>query len=103
MTVKRAVFLGDLTQTHVDWGGQELVIRLHDPLAPEAIERINREFSDMFVSQPLRAGGPLRQEKNEPELFRLPRLISAPRRRAFGRLRALIDAINRADIVRGES
>jgi iron(III) transport system ATP-binding protein len=25
--VKRSVFLGDLTQVHVDWGGQELVIR----------------------------------------------------------------------------
>ena len=27
VTVKRAVFLGDLTQVHVDWGGRELVIR----------------------------------------------------------------------------
>jgi iron(III) transport system ATP-binding protein len=27
VTVRRAVFLGDLTQVHVDWGGQELVIR----------------------------------------------------------------------------
>jgi iron(III) transport system ATP-binding protein len=25
--VKRAVFLGDLTQVHVDWGGKELVVR----------------------------------------------------------------------------
>ena len=27
VTVKRAVFLGDLTQVHVAWGGRELVIR----------------------------------------------------------------------------
>ena len=27
VTVKRSVFLGDLTQVHVDWGGRELVIR----------------------------------------------------------------------------
>ena len=27
VTVKRAVFLGDLTQAHVEWGGRELVIR----------------------------------------------------------------------------
>ncbi len=27
VTVKRAVFLGDLTQVHVDWGGQEIVLR----------------------------------------------------------------------------
>jgi iron(III) transport system ATP-binding protein len=27
VTVKRAVFLGDLTQVHLDWGGKELVVR----------------------------------------------------------------------------
>ena len=27
VTVKRSVFLGDLTQLHVDWGGREIVIR----------------------------------------------------------------------------
>ena len=27
VTVRRTVFLGDLTQVHVDWGGRELVIR----------------------------------------------------------------------------
>ena len=27
VTVKRAVFLGDLTQIHLDWGGKELVVR----------------------------------------------------------------------------
>ncbi len=25
--VRRAVFLGDMTQVHVEWGGRELVIR----------------------------------------------------------------------------
>ncbi len=34
--VKRSVFLGDLTQIHVEWGGRELVIRQtgHEPLQP---------------------------------------------------------------------
>ncbi|MCJ2023451.1 ABC transporter ATP-binding protein [Methylobacterium sp. J-067] len=27
VTVKRAIFLGDLTQVHVEWGGRELVVR----------------------------------------------------------------------------
>lgn len=27
VVVKRAIFLGDLTQVHVDWGGRELIIR----------------------------------------------------------------------------
>ncbi len=36
VTVKRSVFLGDLTQIHVEWGGRELVIRQtgYDPLQP---------------------------------------------------------------------
>ncbi|MBV9491972.1 MAG: TIGR00730 family Rossman fold protein [Verrucomicrobia bacterium] len=79
------------------WVGQELVIRLHEPLAPAAIERINDAFRDVFSTQPLKAGEPLRQEKNEPELYRLPRLICRPQRRNFGRLRALIDEINRSE------
>jgi ABC-type Fe3+/spermidine/putrescine transport system ATPase subunit len=27
VTVRRAVFLGDITQVHVEWGGRDLVIR----------------------------------------------------------------------------
>lgn len=27
VVIKRAIFLGDLTQVHVDWGGRELIIR----------------------------------------------------------------------------
>ena len=27
VTIKKAVFLGDLTQIHVDWGGRELILR----------------------------------------------------------------------------
>ena len=26
-TIRRSVFLGDLTQVHVDWGGRELIVR----------------------------------------------------------------------------
>jgi hypothetical protein len=38
----------------------------------------------------------LSQEKNEPEIWDLPRLVLKPHRRAFGRFRQLIDAINAA-------
>jgi hypothetical protein len=41
-------------------------------------------------------GTALRQEKNEPEIWNLPRLIFTPHRRSFGRFRQLIDAINAA-------
>ena len=34
VTVRRAIFLGDLTQVHVDWGGRELIIRQTAAAAP---------------------------------------------------------------------
>ena len=34
VTVKRDIFLGDLTQVHVEWGGRELVIRQTDAQPP---------------------------------------------------------------------
>jgi hypothetical protein len=43
-------------------------------------------------------GTALRQEKNEPESWELPRLIFTPHRRDFGRFRQLIDAINASDV-----
>jgi uncharacterized protein (TIGR00730 family) len=80
------------------WVGPELVIRLQDQLTSGAIARLNGQFSDLFATAPLRASEALKQEKNEPELFRLPRLVASPHRRSFGRLRALIDAVNEAEV-----
>jgi phosphoglycerate dehydrogenase-like enzyme len=39
----------------------------------------------------------LRPEKNEPEIWELPRLILTPHRQSFGRFKQLIDAINAAE------
>jgi uncharacterized protein (TIGR00730 family) len=83
------------------WVGSELVIRLQEQLTPRAIARLNELFSDLFETAPVRATAALKQEKNEPELFRLPRLVASPHRRNFGRLRALIDAVNEAETVGG--
>jgi hypothetical protein len=41
----------------------------------------------------------LRQEKNEPQIWDLPRLVLTPHRRSFGRFRQLIDAINGTSVV----
>ena len=79
------------------WVGPELVIRLQRQLTPGAIAHLNELFSDLFESTPIRSSTALKQEKNEPELFRLPRLVATPHRRNFGRLRALIDAVNEAE------
>jgi uncharacterized protein (TIGR00730 family) len=81
------------------WVGEHLVFRLQNRLRSGAIARLNKEFSDLFERRPLSDGGALKAEKNELDILHLPRLIGGPHRRNFGRLRQLIDAINRAEVV----
>ncbi len=80
----------------VRWVGDNLVIRILQPLRPEAIEKLNQKFGDMLREGKIVQGGPLPQEKNEPEIWELPRLVLKPHRRDFGRFRQLIDEINRS-------
>ena len=76
------------------WVGQEFVIRVCRPLSKRAIVDLNQEFADLVREGEIVQGTALRQEKNEPEIWDLPRLILTPHRRSFGRFRQLIDAIN---------
>jgi len=39
----------------------------------------------------------LPEEQNEPDIADLPRLVLLPKRKNFGRIRQLIDAVNRAE------
>lgn len=79
------------------WVGTDLVIRLARKLSVRAVAEINREFADIVRAGEIVQGTALRQEKNEPEIWDLPRLILNPHRRSLGRFRQLIDAINRAE------
>ncbi len=76
------------------WVGEQLVIRLSRKLSDKAIADLNQEFLDIVRSGEIVQGSALRQEKNEPEIWELPRLMLTPHRRSFGRFRQLIDAIN---------
>ncbi len=79
------------------WVGTDLVIRIARKLSAKAVAEMNREFADIVRAGEIVQGTALRQEKNEPEIWDLPRLILNPHRRSFGRFRDLIDAINRAE------
>jgi uncharacterized protein (TIGR00730 family) len=79
------------------WVGEQLVIRLSHKLARQSVVTLNQEFADIVRSGEITQGSALRQEKNEPEIWELPRLILNPHRRSFGRFRQLIDAINDSD------
>jgi uncharacterized protein (TIGR00730 family) len=72
-----------------------LVLRLNKEISPELLDDINGEFRDILVEGQFTAGGPLKEERDEPGLVALPRLIFQFNRRSLGRLRQLIDCVNR--------
>jgi len=73
----------------------KLVLRLTRRPTAELMARINQDFRDILVDGDFKLGGPMGEERDEPELAALPRLIFRFTRRHLGRLRQLIDAINR--------
>jgi hypothetical protein len=76
------------------WVGERFVIRMNDRLSKEALINLNKQFADILRRGEIVQGAALPQEKNEPEIWDLPRLIFTPFRSRFGRFRQLIDAIN---------
>ncbi len=81
------------------WVGEKLVIRVCHRLSKKAVIDLNQKFRDIVRSGEIVQRSALRQEKNEPEIWNLPRLILTPYRRSFGRFRQLIDAINLSPVM----
>ena len=76
----------------------KLVLRLNEPPGDELLEEINTQFADILANGQFTTGGPLPEEKDEPDLAAKTRLIFPFNRRDFGRLRQLIDCLNRGTI-----
>lgn len=77
--------------------GSRLVLRLISALPQTELQRLNREFRDLLVADgQLYASSALSEEADEPELFKLPRLVLDFNRRSFARLQRLIETINAA-------
>ena len=74
-----------------------LVLRLARPIDDAALESINTNFTDIIARGAVEQGGPLGEERDEPELAHLPRLIFHFNRHDLGRLRQLIDYVNKTD------
>jgi uncharacterized protein (TIGR00730 family) len=72
-----------------------LALRLKQAPTPELVEELNDNFSDILTGGRIVAHGALPEERDEPELASLPRLVLQFNRRNLGRLREMIDAINR--------
>jgi uncharacterized protein (TIGR00730 family) len=73
----------------------DLVFRLQRPLGPELLERVRQEYADILVAGTFEMTTALPAESNDPHLAQLPRLRFHFDRRSMGRLRMLIDMINR--------
>jgi uncharacterized protein (TIGR00730 family) len=73
----------------------ELVIRLKTPLTAPLLERINREYADILDEGSFYQRQAFAEEADEPGLADLPRLVCQFNRTNHGRLRQLIDLMNR--------
>jgi uncharacterized protein (TIGR00730 family) len=80
------------------WVGEQLVLRISRPLSKNAVADLNKNFADLIREGAIAQGSALRQEKSEPEIWNLPRLILTPYRNNFGRFRELIDSINNSSV-----
>ena len=60
---------------------------------------VEEEFSDILKAGRMIQGEALEEEADEKELSGLVRLVFRHRRRDFGRLRQLIDAVNAAEVI----
>lgn len=78
------------------WVRNRLVLRLHHKLADEVVEQINDQFSDILKKGRFEQRQAFSIERDDPHVWNLPRLAFHFDRHQFGRLRQLIDYINRA-------
>ena len=75
--------------------GRNLVVRLNERLDEKLVASLGREFRDILVGADVVQTRALAEEEDEPELDALPRLVLPFNRTHFGRLRQLIDRVNR--------
>lgn len=74
-----------------------LIFRLREVPCPAKLEQINEQFTDILSAGKFEVTGPQPEEKDEPTLADLARLVFRFNRRSLGRLRQLIDLLNAED------
>ncbi len=74
---------------------RNLVIRLNHPPTAALIDALNRDYRDILTEGKVRQTGPLADESDDPDHLHLHRILVPFNRMDFGRLRQMIDLINR--------
>src|SRR5690554_7415061 len=77
------------------WHNDQYLIRLNRPLTPEALDMLNTRFTDICSSGGFTQKPFAEPALEDPELQHLAHLTFALNARAQGRLRELIDELNR--------
>lgn len=76
--------------------GPLLVVRVQKYLEDKQLQYLNKNFSDILVSGKFQRSAALPEEENQPEIAHLPRLVFLFNRINNGRLRQMIDYLNRS-------
>lgn len=76
----------------------KLVLRVKQAPDERFLSEIQNAFGDILADGVFRVTGPLPEEREERELVHLARLVFRFNRRNLGRLRELIDALNRQSV-----
>lgn len=75
--------------------GDKIVIRLFKEISESEVRKLEKDFGDIIKSGGMELRGAFEEEGDDPRNSELPRLVFRHARRSFGRLRLLIDAINK--------
>jgi len=73
----------------------DLVLRLKKRLSEPTLAEIRRDFADILVTGTIEQGEALSAEANDVAAIGLPRLVFRFDRKNLGRLRQMVDRINR--------
>ena len=94
--VARDELLGFFRNYHsIRFVGQRLVVRLRAAPTPDEVEALNRDFAGIVSRGRIEASGPLPAEVVDDDHVDLPRIVLHFDRARHGRLRTLIDVLNR--------
>jgi uncharacterized protein (TIGR00730 family) len=74
-----------------------LVLRTNFLVGDSDLEILSKEFAGILRNKPIVRREPYEEEHDEPALLGLPRLIAPFDMRSYGRLRQLIDRLNRCN------
>ncbi len=75
-----------------------LVLRVHRAPSEHFLKMLNEEFADILVDGQITVSEALEEERDQPDLLKLPRLLLHFNRRNLGRLRQLVDSLNHGSI-----